>query len=234
MKMVLALENIREKRLKQWFFAIFYSVVFIFLLFCLYSEKVNRDLSDSMIRLHIVANSDSDSDQALKYRVRNAVIAYMNEQMDKLEGKADARVYVNKHLHELEKVANNVIQAEGFQETARVSFGKFPFPTKQYENMALPAGYYDAVKIDIGKAEGQNWWCIMFPPLCFIDDTQGEMEEEYMNVLKEELTEDEMELILTSSEEDEIPVAIKFKIVEIFQDSKIKLASLFRGVIQLD
>ena len=235
MKMVLTLE--KKKGMNQankWILAILYSLIFIFLLFCFYSEKVNQDLSDSMIRLHIVANSDSDADQALKLRVRDEVITYMTERMDSLQTKETAGAYVKDHIGELETVANAVIAKEGFSDLARVSFGKYPFPTKQYENVILPAGFYDALKVEIGQAEGQNWWCVMFPPLCFVDDTKGEMEEYYMDVLKQELSSQELDLVLASNPETEIPVEIKFKIVEIFQESKIKLAGLFRGIIRFD
>jgi stage II sporulation protein R len=235
LKMVLTLTKIKGmNKTGKWILAILYSLIFLALLFCFYAEKVNQDLSDSMIRLHIVANSNSDADQALKYRVRDAVIAYMTERMDSLQNKDTAGAYVNDHLGELEAVANKVIASEGFSNSARVSFGKYPFPTKRYENVILPAGFYDAVKVEIGQATGENWWCVMFPPLCFVEDTKGEMEEEYMNVLKEELSSEEMDIILASDSDEEIPVEIKFKIVEIFQDSKIKLAGLFRGIIRFD
>ncbi len=235
MKMVLTLEKIKGmNQVNKWILAILYSLIFIFLLFCFYSEKVNQDLSDSMIRLHIVANSDSDADQTLKLRVRDEVITYMTERMDSLQTKETAGAYVKDHIGELETVANAVIAKEGFSDLARVSFGKYPFPTKQYENVILPAGFYDALKVEIGQAEGQNWWCVMFPPLCFVDDTKGEMEEDYMDVLKQELSSQELDLVLASDAETEIPVEIKFKIVEIFQESKIKLAGLFRGIIRFD
>lgn len=235
MRMVLTLEKIKGmNKAGKWILAILYSLIFLILLFCFYAEKVNQDLSDSMIRLHIVANSNSDADQALKYRVRDAVIAYMTERMDSLQNKETTGSYVNNHIGELEAVANQVIASEGFGNTAKVFFGKYPFPTKRYENVILPAGFYDAVKVEIGQAEGENWWCVMFPPLCFVDDTKGEMEEDYMDVLKDELSSEEMDIILATDSETEIPVEIKFKIVEIFQDSKIKLAGLFRGIIRFD
>lgn len=234
-RMVLTLEKLKVmNKTGKWMLAILYSLIFLFLLFCLYAEKVNQDLSDSMIRLHIVANSDSDADQTLKYHVRDAVIAYMTERMDSLQTKETAGDYVKDHIDELETVANAVIAREGFGNLAQVSFGKYPFPTKQYENVILPAGFYDAVKVEIGQAEGENWWCVMFPPLCFVDDTKGEMEEEYMDVLKDELSSEEMDIILASDSETEIPVEIKFKIVEIFQESKIKLAGLFRSIIRFN
>lgn len=212
--------------------AFIYTAVFLFMLLSYYSEKVNRDLSDSMIRLHIVANSDSADDQALKYRVRDAVIAYMNDKAEGLKNKGNAVEFIKSRISEIEQVANSAIAREGMTDYAKVSFGKFPFPSKQYGNMILPAGFYDALKIEIGEAKGQNWWCVMFPPLCFTEDAKGKLDDEYVNILKEELTDDEIDIIINDGEK-EIPVEIKFKIVEIFQESKIKLAELFKGLTNI-
>lgn len=204
-----------------------------FLLFCLYAEKVNENLSDSMLRLHIIANSDTDYDQFLKLRVRDAVINYMNENIDEISTKDEAINYLSGNKDEIEAVANGILTAEGLTDPVTVSFGKYPFPTKTYGNMILPAGYYEAVKIEIGEAKGQNWWCVMFPPLCFVEDTKGKIEEEHITLLRDELSEEEMEIISLTDSDSEIPVELKFKIVEIFQDSKIKLANLFRGILNL-
>lgn len=220
----------KKKKTKQWtklIIALIYTAIFLILLLNYFAEKVNQDLSDSMIRLHIVANSDSIQDQSLKYRVRNAVIDYMTEKMHGLMDKSDATAFINSHLREIEQIANSVIIQEGLKEHVKASFGKYPFPSKQYANMVLPAGFYDALKIEIGDAKGQNWWCVMFPPLCFTEDTKGKLDEEYISLLKEELSEEGMEIIINDGE-NEIPVEIKFKIVEIFQESKIKLAGLFQ------
>lgn len=226
----------KENKIIKWTkpaVALVYTVVFLFLLFYYFAEKVNQDLSDSMIRLHIVANSDSVQDQTLKYRVRDAVIDYMSKNMDGLTNKRNAVEFISSHLHEIEQVANSTINQEGMKDYAKASFGKYPFPSKQYANMILPAGFYDALKIEIGDAKGQNWWCVMFPPLCFTEDTKGELDKEYIGILKEELSDEELAIIINDGEK-EIPVEIKFKIVEIFQESKIKLSGLFRGIINLE
>ena len=223
-------EKIRNKKYAKLQVALLYSALFLVLLFSFIAEKVNQDLSDSMIRLHIVANSDSTQDQALKYSIRDAVVQYMQENMDGLENKKDATNYIKTHLSELEQIANNVIIQEGMEDYATASFGKFPFPSKQYANIILPAGFYESLKIEIGSAQGQNWWCVMFPPLCFTEDTQGELDEEYMSILQNELSEDEFSLITSKSKEGEVPVEIKFKIVEIFQESKIKLAGFLKQI----
>ncbi|UZQ85320.1 stage II sporulation protein R [Thermoclostridium stercorarium] len=213
--------------------AIIYTVLFVFLLLNCYAEKVNRDLSDSMIRLHIVANSNSTGDQALKYRVRDAVVGYMSEKAKELKNKGNAISFIRNNIREIEQVANSVLVKEGINEYATVSFGKYPFPSKRYGNIILPAGFYDALKIEIGEAKGENWWCVMFPPLCFTEDAKGELDEEYLNILKEELSDEEMKIIINNGEK-EIPVEIKFKIVEIFQESKIKLTGLFRGLLAVE
>lgn len=232
MQVVIDRKNETKKWTKQ-IIVLIYTVVFILLLLSYFAQKVNEDLSDSMIRLHIVANSDSIQDQSLKYRVRDAVIDYMTKKMDGLNNKSDALSFINSHLHEIEQVAGSVIQEEGIKDSVKASFGKYPFPSKQYANMILPSGFYDALKIEIGDAKGQNWWCVMFPPLCFTEDTKGELDDEYISLLKEELSDKELELIMKDGEK-EIPVEIKFKIVEIFQESKIKLAGLFRGLINIE
>jgi stage II sporulation protein R len=210
------------------------SAVLIMLVFSLYSEKVNRNLSGNMIRLHIVANSDSKTDQDIKYLIRDEIVNHMVKKTDELKSKEDAKAYIQGHTYELETIANRVIANSGLTYTTEVSYGKYPFPSKRYNNLILPAGYYDSVKIDIGKAEGENWWCVMFPPLCFVEETKGEMPEEYFDMLKNELSEDEMGIIMAASDSEEIPVEIRFKIVELFQQSKIKLANLFRGIIRLN
>lgn len=211
-----------------------YFAVLILLIFGLYSEKVNRNLSGNMIRMHIVANSDSKTDQDIKYLIRDEIVNHMIKKTDELKSKEDAGAYIQNNTEELKTIANRVIADSGLTYTAEVSYGKYPFPSKRYNNLILPAGYYDSVKIDIGNAEGENWWCVMFPPLCFIDETKGEMDGEYFDMLKNELSEDEMSIIMAASDSEEIPVEIRFKIVELFQQSKIKLANLFRGIIRLN
>ncbi|NLY19561.1 MAG: stage II sporulation protein R [Clostridiaceae bacterium] len=233
MKTVFSFHTIKDTGGIKWIAAIVASILFFLSLVCLYAESINKDLSDSMIRLHIVANSDEEYDQMLKLKVRDAIISFMNEKMREIDTKEKAKDYLSNNKEKIESVANEVLLSECFQKTATVSFGSFPFPTKKYGNMILPAGYYEALKIEIGEAKGQNWWCVMFPPLCFVEDTKGEIEEEYIDLLRNELNEEEMGIISLTGSDSEIPVEIKFKVVEIFQESKIKLANLFRGILDL-
>ncbi|MEK8133104.1 stage II sporulation protein R [Paenibacillus filicis] len=121
------------------------------------------------IRLRILANSDSASDQWIKREVRDAVIEQMNGWVTEPDGIEAARAIVRSHLGELEATVGETLRQGGFDYTYTVELGTVPFPTKMYGNQVYPAGDYEALRISIGAAEGQNWWCVLFPPLCFVD-----------------------------------------------------------------
>ncbi len=123
-------------------------------------------LNENLIRLHVVANSDSDEDQALKLQVRDAVVEKLCDTMDSFPSMEEARDYLQAHLPELEAFVNQVIGELGFTETATVSLDRESFETKEYETFTLPAGYYEALRITIGEGQGKNWWCVLFPSLC--------------------------------------------------------------------
>ena len=125
--------------------------------------------------------------------------------------KEDAILLTEEHINDFQKIAKKTIQDEGFNYPISIQIGNFYFPTKIYGNLSLPSGYYDAVKIEIGEAKGKNWWCSLFPPLCFVDVSSGIIDEDSENTLKENLTDDEFALITSDSE----TIRLKFKIVEI-------------------
>ena len=112
---------------------------------------------------------------------------------------------------------HNAVYSYGFTYPIYISIGNFFFPTKQYGDISLPPGYYDAVRIEIGEAKGKNWWCVLFPPLCFIDVSSGIVPESSKEILKENLSDDEFNLICNSSEN----ISFKFKIVELLQNMSI-------------
>ncbi len=123
-------------------------------------------LNENLIRLHVVANSDSDEDQALKLKVRDAVVNKLQDTMERFPTMEEARQYLQAHLPELEKYVNQVIRELGFTDTAQVSLDSEAFDTREYETFTLPAGYYEALRITIGEGQGKNWWCVVFPSLC--------------------------------------------------------------------
>ena len=123
-------------------------------------------LNENLIRLHVVADSDSEEDQALKLKVRDAVVDKLQETMEQFPSKEEAKAYLQNALPELERFVNQVIQELGFSQTATVSVDAEAFDTREYDTFTLPAGYYDALRITIGEGQGKNWWCVVFPSLC--------------------------------------------------------------------
>ena len=185
----------------------------IFLIFNLisYSNSVFAGLEENIFRLHILANSDSSQDQELKLAIRDNIISYMKQINTSSNTKEETINNVNIHLEDFKKIAENTIAEFGYDYEINLEVGNFYFPTKYYGNINLPAGNYDALKINIGEAKGQNWWCSLFPPLCFIDISSGYLEEKDKNILKNNLSEEEFLLISSSSPD----IKLKFKLLEL-------------------
>lgn len=205
-----------------------YSILLLFLLFLYitisafsYVNAVSDDLASSVFRLHVIANSDSKEDQDLKYIVRDNVLSYMNEICKDAKSKTKAIDIATKHQDEFKKIALDTICENGFDYDVDVEIGNFSFPTKTYGDISLPSGYYDALRIKIGNASGQNWWCVMFPPLCFVDVSSGIVPDESKEVMKNDLSSEEFSLI---SNEESSEISFKFKLIELFQNAKIMTA----------
>ena len=191
-----------------------------------YSEKVNKGLADNLIRLHVIANSDSDEDQAIKREVRDAVLLYMKEQLKDSRDIEQTKYIIRKNLGRIEEIADSKIAEHGKRYTVKTMLGSFAFPTKAYGDITLPAGNYQALRIVIGKGEGANWWCVLFPPLCFVDATHGTVPDSVKQELRATLTEDEYSIIVSADKDEDIPIKIRFKVVEFFQDTKIKFSGM--------
>lgn len=200
-------------------------VLFLFLIFSAYSyaSTVNENLSDNIFRLHVIANSDSKEDQDLKYKVRDKLIEYMKSITSNIENKEEVINIAYNNIENFQKIAEQVIKDNGFNYSVKVEIGSFSFPTKTYGDISLPSGFYDAIKVEIGNASGQNWWCVMFPPLCFVDVTSGVVPESSKENLETNLGQEEYDIISNNNESDVIE--FKFKIVEFFEDLGIKLAN---------
>ncbi len=219
MRKVFIKKNIKLK--KYFIILIILSGLFITLSAASYAKNVASNLSSNVFRLHVIANSDSKEDQDLKYKVRDALISYMNELCADLSTKEEAINISKNHIDDFKNIALTVIKDNGYDYDVNVEIGNFEFPTKSYGDISLPAGYYDALRVKIGNAEGQNWWCVMFPPLCFVDITSGVVPEESKENLKENLDEEEYSVI----SEDDSAIQFKFKIVEFFKNLTFKLAN---------
>ena len=186
-----------------------------------YAQNVSTDIADSVFRLHVIANSDSQEDQNLKYIVRDNLLSYMKEICSDCTNKDEALKLVKEHSKEFEKIAKDTIKNQDYLYDVNINIGNFEFPTKTYGDISLPAGYYDALRVEIGKAQGQNWWCVMFPPLCFVDVSSGIVPEESKKVMEANLNEEEFALISDTSNNE---LQFKFKIIEFFQDFGILTA----------
>ncbi len=195
---------------------------FIYTSICAFSyvNAVSTNIQDSVFRLHVIANSDSEEDQNLKYIVRDKVLQYINSISNNQSSKEDVIALANENIDEIQKIAENTIKENGYDYYVKLNIGNFAFPTKTYGDISFPAGFYDALKIEIGEAKGQNWWCVMFPPLCFVDVTSGIVPEESKEIIKENLSDEEYQLLSENSND----ISFKFKIVEMFQNISINLA----------
>ena len=192
-------------------------ILYIFVSAISYTNAVCMDISDNVFRLHVIANSDSKEAQNLKYIVRDNVLDYVAQISTTASSKEDIINILQNHLTEIEAIALDTIRKNGFDYSVCVEIGNFSFPTKKYGDIILPPGYYDSLKIQIGEATGQNWWCVMFPPLCFVDVTSGIVPEESKELLQSNLSEEEYNLI----SEESTDVKVKFKIVEVLQNFTI-------------
>ena len=181
-------------------------------------STASEDYKDKLIRFHVIANSDSEEDQNLKLKVRDAIINYLQPKLLESESIEESELIIKKEYDELEKISKNIILENGYNYDVKVGIDYSKFPTKQYPNVVLPAGEYKALRIIIGEGKGKNWWCVMFPPLCFVDEQKGIIDKDTDDKLREVLTEEEYELISQKTSKQVDRVQIKFKIVEIIQD----------------
>ena len=190
-------------------------LLFIYTTLCAisYAESVSQGLSESVFRLHVLANSDSTEDQNLKYKVRDNLIKYMNSLIPNCENKQEVITIAKEHTEDFKQIALDTIESEGYNYDVEVEIGNFEFPTKQYGDISFPAGFYDALRVKIGKAEGKNWWCVMFPPLCFVDISTGIVPEESKKEMQNNMSEEEFALISDNKSSD---IKFKFKLLEFF------------------
>ena len=200
--------------IKRFFVVLILFSFFIFISALSYVNAVSEDISNSVFRLHVIANSDTAEDQELKYKVRDKVLEYMNKISKDCSSKEEIIALAYEYQDEFSKIAEEVIKANGFNYDVNVEIGNFEFPTKNYGDISLPAGEYDALRIEIGEAKGQNWWCVMFPPLCFVDVTSGVVPDESKEVIKENLNEEEYNLV---SDRESSDIKFKFSLIEFFK-----------------
>ena len=169
-----------------------------------------QELSEDVMRVHILANSDSAADQSLKLSVRDRVLEHCSAYFDDCEDKNEAMAVTEDHLDEIEKVAEKEIRDQGFDYSVKAEVGQAYFNTRYYDEFTMPAGWYDSLRLTIGEGGGKNWWCVMYPALCVGAATDDKM--------KEDLSDGEYRVVTSDK------VDFRFKIVEYWED----LCNLFR------
>ena len=200
--------------IKRFFIVLILFSVFVFISAISYVNAVSEDLANSVFRLHVIANSDSSEDQNLKYKVRDKVLEYMNNISKDCTSKDEVILLAKEHADKFKEIAKQVITENGYDYDVNVKIGNFNFPTKTYGDISFPAGNYDALRIEIGSAKGQNWWCVMFPPLCFVDVTSGVVPDESKEMIKQNLNDEEYNIISDSNSSD---IKFKFSLIEFFK-----------------
>jgi len=192
------------------------SIIFI-LSFCgVYALAVHREISDGIIRLHIVANSDSFTDQSAKLAVRDAIINTVKNDFSVNTNKEEFKALLSQNQNKIKEIADRVLLKSGLDYKSHISLEKVYIPRKSYKNIILPEGKYDALVIRLGESYGKNWWCIVYPPLCFTEESVGDLSDEGIDYLKNVLSDESLSLI----NRDAVEIEYKFKLVELFQRVK--------------
>ena len=215
------LSIIFKNKVKNSLILIFLLFLYIFICAFSYVSAVSTGLKAGIFRLHVIANSDSEADQALKYKVRDNLIEYMNSLCIDVTNKQEAIDLANSNLFEFKRIAEETISENGFNYPVTVEIGNFSFPTKNYGDVNLPAGFYDALRVKIGNAQGKNWWCVMFPPLCFVNVSSGIVPTESKEQLKKDLNDEEYSIITNV---DSSQIKFKFGLIEWFMNNELLTA----------
>lgn len=162
-------------------------------------SHMQKDLAREVFRFHVLANSDSDEDQALKMQVKEEVIAYMKQEIPDSDSVDVTKAWAKSHLDELVEVSEQVVKEAGYEYSVTAEVTSCHFPEKTYGDITFPSGKYEALRIEIGEAKGQNWWCVLYPNLCFIDAVHAVVPDEGKNDLKKVLEEDTYEMVTATS-----------------------------------
>jgi stage II sporulation protein R len=192
------------------------------------NEASQETISEKIIRFHILANSDSNEDQMIKLKIRDAVLEFIAPMMNKCTSLSQSEKILKDNDYKINQIAKNILAKNGYKYGVKTELTKVEFPIKSYGDIILPQGKYEAYRILLGNAKGHNWWCVMFPPLCFTDITRGNVEiEKTKDEMKKVLTPEEYKLVVNSNGQNGDKIIVKFKVVEEFE----KLVDYFKKII---
>lgn len=183
-----------------------------------YATQIQQGLSTKVVRFHVLANSDDAKDQALKLDVRDKVLEVFGEKLAQCQSKAETLSFLQNSQTEICRIATEEVQRQGYNDKVSVSLVKEQFPQKAYGDLVFPAGIYDALRIEIGAAEGHNWWCVLYPQMCYVDATWSQPTQESHVRLQNALTKEEF-LVVSAMEQQKTMPKIKLKVVELWQNA---------------
>ena len=172
--------------------------------------KVQKELADEVLRFHVLANSDSTLDQEMKLCVRNEILEFLQTEMPTGAGAEATKEWVRSHCDEIEQTAEKCLTEKGSDDPVNAAVTTTYFPEKKYQDMTFPAGNYTALRVEIGEAKGQNWWCVLYPNLCFLDAVNAVVPEEGKQKLEQVLTEEEYRQVTAGGKFE-----IRFKLPEL-------------------
>lgn len=164
------------------------------------TERAAAELAGNVLRFHVLADSDSQRDQQVKMQVKSAVISYLQEKLDGQNSLRETKEYVQEHLEEIQEVAQETVRQEDSEDTVTAELVRDEFPEKTYGDVTFPKGTYEALRIRIGSGKGHNWWCCLYPNLCFTDSVCGKVVPEDKQELEGVLDEDAYEMITCNSD----------------------------------
>ncbi|GAB6137029.1 stage II sporulation protein R [Halanaerobaculum tunisiense] len=184
------------------------------------AEQVNKVTNaESLVRLHVIANSNSLQDQRIKRDIRDRIIQETTKLYNTSpEGESTPQKIIKEHFPQLKEIIKAELREQEIDYGVELKLGRYQFPTRSYSGLTLPAGKYQALRVVLGSGQGENWWCVLFPPLCFVDSIDQVSEEEVNQ--------------LAIEDKEELPVEFKFKLVEVIENnpefvkSKLKLAHI--------
>ncbi|QAA31415.1 stage II sporulation protein R [Clostridium manihotivorum] len=180
---------------------------------------VSNDIKDKLIRFHVIANSDDKKDQELKLKVRDEILNYISPKLKDSKSIDESRKILKENDEKIKQIAAKVIKDNGYRYSVTSTLDHENFPVKTYGNITLPQGDYEAYRVIIGEGKGQNWWCVMFPPLCFIDITKGQVSyDQTEKQMKRVLTDKEYEEVNNQKSKDKDKIIFTFKVKEMFDN----------------
>ena len=178
------------------------------------TAELQQDIAGKIIRFHVRANSDTDEDQQLKLLVKAELVEYIGRLLGDAASRDEAERILGGNIENIENITKRVIKDNKKEYNVKAYFEDSYFPVKTYGDMTFPQGVYEAFRVDIGAAQGKNWWCVLYPSLCFADITHGSVDDDAKKELEAVLDEDELELLYENKAGTKRGYVCEFKILK--------------------